>query len=1678
MSKIDIYSIFKLNDFPGRGDNSTFDNEEEKIRTFFDDDSNNLLKFVVWENLYQMTKRNVVKGQVRDKKLGQLKELKKKNSTSAKIKRISTQIKEMEHWYKTDIIGKRWWGGEEKRKKKIIQQVRRHVADLKHKLRTVPLKFDPLIMVCLYDIYFTESYKKYLSPDYSSKSSLIYLDNIKMWPLPYATMKNLVGQYVALKLSKQPEEVAAGPMKDKLSADRWIDPSNEKAGKTPGEWTVFRMVSEDSESVKKRMLSTNTLYNREIETLKEEIKTATVVAETLKNSLLSIDQKLKLKSDTKKKEEEELKKANDEKKTGLDNLVKKKNKLIEHQDKIKYHKGEWESAKLKVSSEQEKLGMAEKNREIDLTIINRIIVSLNVTLSALKTDLEKVILQREAAKKKIDSKKKTIDNTIDIVEASDVEASEKANAERLKRLNERTKKIAGVAIEKAEADMATAVADQTRLELEIILLTKEIADQYTKLAKSTQLLNDSPAVIVKLTENIKEMNDNISASKYEERIAAAENKHTPLIETIEGEIVVDTKKQEELTEKILKLSKKIAEYDRNIVELQLKRKEINVNIDNLPELRHQQKELEQQLEANKTILEDLEKNPKDFCEFEVDGVVHSIHHEDIQIQKVDDHNSVNQYTHFYSLVKKLLHKDYDEKKEKDDYEMVPKNPFLLYSFLVDKRNVSIISPKILTIITGMKKYMPELFEDWFTTSEKLQKTAYHQTGPTETLLERVTSGEKLSQKSDVTVSSQDSDMTQGYQFTENGHVAVLMFLGLVIHRSTTTSDYNIDLSKSQEDWYLQAYEWVAREQEKALQEDWNGHWLSYTFNVSNSTSGTWNPPKMSATAPQSLRNLNMRGVGKHLKPLCSACAEGFETYHGDFAGLIHTLDEGGSNDNGICVFQIDRMVVDWGGISDNEKKNNSAYLNWIGTWEQMERREKAYMKKQQELYDNSDPRYSLIKYYMNLMYFKMDVWFRYLLGIKNSKSEEEQEKADKAAKLQEKADAELATPDDSLWEKAKQLAKDVFEMVWKAAKFLGKTLQQASWVLYKIIDVAMRMPIIRQAILKLVEKLVDKLCIKMSIAEGDYAITNDKGEEFDHDLGMWYQMSHEKQEKISKDESDAIWKKRKDKLGMFVAVMKSFGADGAGSFLGDGLLALDGVFSEAFNKAIGLFRSIPYVKELFNFIGIGEKSMKAMIMGGIRSQGRETFNTILQINSGASDMMRLFDAIEKYGKCLTGGGDEIIFKNGVVLGENEPYLYFAFEKALFNVPYYAVQILNEFVFEQEREKGNKTIFLQKQSNVEMEKLTDEEEQWQEYRDITEGKKWSTMLGLSSIEELQDDFIREKTLYHINKGIATEWLVPGGDDACEPSESEQSKDQYAQSALLAKLEVEKRLYLVRKKRSDEYWRRQQTSYGFEKGGHLNTNKEQDKEELAIYKEFIEKLNAADAELDKAILQEQHDNMMWWAGALLAGAAIGLFVATGGVGLIVAAVAPYAAAATASVTAAATATSTALGTAGTYIATSTVGTAVTSMATSAGGQMVTAAVKGAIFNEIRAIQNDQGLMTALKFEASQMLYGAVAASWDYISHFSDASKFFSLANIFAISDIWREIFIHQLTEKIELFRNKLPSHEDTKLLSLQFRERFARNRSIVIKWAGIDCDFLNLDICANFFEHYGDMPILKT
>lgn len=979
---------------------------------------------------------------------------------------------------------------------------------------------------------------------------------------------------------------------------------------------------------------------------------------------------------------------------------------------------------------------------------------------------------------------------------------------------------------------------------------------------------------------------------------------------------------------------------------------------------------------------------------------------------------LNQYSHFYSIFEKELTSKYEWHLKHTDgkkYECVPLSPYLFWSYLMDPRNAQVISSELKSIIDHMKEYVPELFVDW----ELTQSTESDKHKSVDkTLMALAKELQNLSDPAHITVTSTKAEMDGGGSFTNSGHVLFLMFLGLVIHRHADAEGEIANLikfvdgkvPKRREDLYLQAYEWVARVQEKALVAQWQSHYLSYTFIRSTDKDKVF-PFSLAATAPQSLRNLNMRHVKQ--KHWCSACAEKYTTYHGDSSGLFHSGTVDSDNANGICVestqlAQNGEQFTNGYILTEDEKKYNGPYRNFIGTWQQMQRVQNAYIKKQHEMYQNSNPHYSLVKYYVNLLYLKMDVWFRWAIGISNITEKQNNDK----------------TSETKTSETPSGVVENILTTVKEIVAQLGTTLQHASWLLYKIIDVCLRMPVVRQVIVQLAEKLVSGLCVKMAVEQHNYDLLNKENDVFNDDLGLWL-VSDKKSETANK-EADAIWKTRTDRLAMFAAVIRQFGGDSAGSYMSSGILALEGFFSKAFESALGLFNILPGVKTLMTTCGITNTAMKAMIMGGIRSQGEETFNYILKVNSAASDMLRLYDTIVECSQCSLGLSEPVIFKQGVVLGEAEPYLYYAFEQALYNIPYYAVQILNEYEYNRDKKDD----------------ASNRDTRWQ--------------FGFNR----EDAKMREEHMALIKKGIFGQWLVPGGDYAKETQDN--NGMDAAIQLRLAKLKLEKEIYLLEKKRSDEVGRRSDTEkYDFDSGGQLLTTLGHNGLIANLKLEFKNKKAECKEQYNAAIKQQQKSNLYWWGGALLAAAAIGLFVATGGLAAAAGAAGSAASAAATAVTASPIVNAT----------TATIGSFVSSTFV----QNVAAAGTVALAQEGIAASNDKPLLAALSYEGSQILYGGLKKATDFGEHMNDSYKFFSLERVFAVSDVWKMIFMEKLTEKIELFRNKTPARKrgDTKLQSIQIRERFARNKSIVIQWAGVDCDFLNLDICTNFFEHYGDM-----
>ena len=88
----------------------------------------------------------------------------------------------------------------------------------------------------------------------------------------------------------------------------------------------------------------------------------------------------------------------------------------------------------------------------------------------------------------------------------------------------------------------------------------------------------------------------------------------------------------------------------------------------------------------------------------------------------------------------------------------------------------------------------------------------------------------------------------------------------------------------------------------------------------------------------------------------------------------------GGNDKGLCVQLLDDLLKE-AGIDANSESNNPWYIDFVGTWQQAQKRLDMFKSKQQEMYDTNDPRYSWVDYYWHWLILKVDVVIKKLAGI-------------------------------------------------------------------------------------------------------------------------------------------------------------------------------------------------------------------------------------------------------------------------------------------------------------------------------------------------------------------------------------------------------------------------------------------------------------------------------------------------------------------------------------------------------------------------------------------------------------------------------------------------------------------------------------------------------------------------
>ena len=971
----------------------------------------------------------------------------------------------------------------------------------------------------------------------------------------------------------------------------------------------------------------------------------------------------------------------------------------------------------------------------------------------------------------------------------------------------------------------------------------------------------------------------------------------------------------------------------------------------------------------------------------------------------------------------------------DDYKCVPAHPFLCYYYLLDGENFQVLDNKLSKYVRMITEslYPEDLEEPFEETGEKeLQKHAY---------------------RTDTKATIKGPDWTQGLDFTDKSKAVFMLFLGTVMIHSYELPSLIIDWSDSEENRCLAVYEWVCKKQESHLKSMFRKETIHWSFSEWGA-SGGFMPSLLGHTA-QSMEHLNIRLIGKNKKPVCSACPKDYMAYYGANWYAVNKKRGLKKNYSGICTQYIDQIAE----ILEltEEDKNNPWWLNWVGTWQQAQRRLDAYKKKQQEMYDNADPRYSFVDYYMNLMVLQVDLWVKKLFNVCNVKvddsGDEEQELSEAEKKKWAWVDAAKAGgvaagaaaggaagtffggPVGTAIGAAAGGLGAAFAAYGASKVFatMGEMIRVGGVLLYKVIGLVLRSPMVQEALLSLAIQYKEKICIKTAAKSRNFSVvkTGDDGNlKKMNDLGQWYSINEEEQKTIEDDESKRAAEKAKRKFQQFFAVLQEMCGGEGDSFLMTALGSTSLYINGAFDGITRLLMKVPGLGHMMETIGLDEEKLQGIIIIGLTDTGTKNFNAMVKANSTFARLQKLYHVLMESNKsCLTAG--KLVIKDGGLLSDGKQYVNYAWETMNFNMPYYALMILNELASEKQLVKKGGT--------------SPPEFEWKDKEAVF---PWSPNFDKEKNRVIQN-FIASQT-------------VPGGEVALKNTEDENAKEkvkqyQMYQEDIEKKIDLELLLFDVQKAQNDLYNAKKDGFGG--QSGKTAINSQLDgslaEKEEKLQRAYDNLKRKVEQFTDERLAEDRLNNLYWWGAALTIAAGIGLAVATGGASVAIQAGMGMASTAAASAGAAGTA-------------------AASFVAANAGG--IVAGVSGV--KKLIDENVSKGDQKVVMIGAATLMMRGIGSAKETLDHWNDDQKIFVLASLFQHQYAWGEIFRAELERAIDKIKSKASGPDDGGsgrmhlYKCIEFRKIIGANEALTIKWADPgNLGYLDIDGSLKWFGSYG-------
>ena len=557
----------------------------------------------------------------------------------------------------------------------------------------------------------------------------------------------------------------------------------------------------------------------------------------------------------------------------------------------------------------------------------------------------------------------------------------------------------------------------------------------------------------------------------------------------------------------------------------------------------------------------------------------------------------------------------------------PKDLALLMLFLFSKKNKPSLQPDILAVVDKMQRLLPV---QW----DKQQPALF-----------------QPKVESNLTIN-----------MTNDGNILALLLIGTLWLKENKKLAPGKELLQS-------AYELLCDKQENFFAQRLKGYRFPFVISSWNFKEGI---PKLLPIKPQSLRYLRWKKGGK-LE--CIACEEGEEVYYGsEWNYTAKKGDETTVNTNGLCVQTLDSYLKEIGVEVDRKA---AWYKRFIGTWEQAERRLKAFQKKRNAGPDktNDVKRLNFVDYYSELLVLKLDLAVKQAIGYSDTEPMAPDEDVQKAMKsyydiLAEKLKFNPITVGMKPGAAIKQFRKILQSTLPKALP----ALKFAANVFWKTVLLLVRSPIFMELAIRYFQEIASDICLKM-LAKGDasvemYRTEGDMLKRFFPKSGEWHTINDAEKKELSKERND-IWYKSVQSQGQLLlrAISTLVGEGG----LKNTLDAYRDVFlsGDAIVRFLGAMEGLPLIGNLVK--KIGPEKIKVIIFAHMSIQTKSILKSIVQANASVDRYTRLYTAFF-YGKETFCKNNKIKIFDGLYNDPMRARFGAAFEMAMFNAPYYAYMI--------------------------------------------------------------------------------------------------------------------------------------------------------------------------------------------------------------------------------------------------------------------------------------------------------------------------------------------------------------------------------------------------------------------